>query len=360
MLARNLCLLLSLMALAWSAVACTGSAPITQAESDANSIVVYTARSTEDAEHHLAIFQAQYPHIAVHFERDQTGKITDRFLAEKSDPQADVIWGLAATSLLQAVAEGMLEPYAPAGLDRVHPRMQDPSNDPPLFTGIDVYMSAFCVNTALLAEKGLAAPASWADLIKPEYQGYLSMPDPTSSGTGFIAVAAVLQLYGENEGWAYLDKLHQNMVVYTKSGSQPCKLAAAGQIPIGISLDSEAIKPGPPILAVFPNEGSGWELEANALVKKSVIKDAAKTFLDWAISDSAMRDYADRGFLVTSVTTDVPRPENYVADPIGQLIPDWRFVWLTANRNRILEDWARRYGDKSELQKGDIPDALRQ
>ena len=183
--------------------------------------------------------QPQCPNLEIQVERASTGDITDRFLAEKGNPRADVIWALATTSLLRAAAEGMLEPYAPAGLDRVSSKMRDFDN-PPLFVGTDVFMSAFCVNTEKLAEAGLPMPASWADLTDPVYKNQLIMPDPSSSGTGFIAIAAFLQGFGEEEGWAKLDALHQNMFLYTRSGSQPCKLAGKGQIPIGISFGQAA------------------------------------------------------------------------------------------------------------------------
>ena len=41
--------------------------------------------------------------------RDSTGVITARFLAEKDNPSADVVWGLAATSLLLFEKQGLLE-----------------------------------------------------------------------------------------------------------------------------------------------------------------------------------------------------------------------------------------------------------
>jgi iron(III) transport system substrate-binding protein len=199
-------------------------------------------------------------------------------------------------------------------------------------------------------------------LLNPVYQGQIVMPDPNASGTGFIAVGALLQMSeSEDQGWAFMDGLHQNIVRYTSSGSKPCRLAAAGEVPIGITYDSAPLaqqQQGAPVMAVFPKEGSGWELEANALVRKADDKPAAKTFLDWAISDEAMHSYAQL-FPVTSVPTDVPLPAGYPPEPIEQLMPNWRFVWLTANSTRILEEWTSRYGDKSELQRGDIPDAFK-
>lgn len=76
------------------------------------------------------------------------------------------------------------------------------------------------MNTVELAKKNLPIPQSYEDLIRPEYKGMIVMPNPASSGTGYLTVSALLQLKGEEEGWAYLDKLHENMAVYTHSGSK--------------------------------------------------------------------------------------------------------------------------------------------
>ncbi len=318
------------------------------ASATSGEITVYTALEDDQLSVYLPAFNEQYPNIQVNLVRDSTGIITARLLAEKDNPRADVVWGLAATSLLVADQQGMLEPYAPAGLERIRPEFRDPA-DPPRWVGIDAYFSAFCANTMELEAKGVPIPTSWADLIQPEYKGMIAMPNPASSGTGFLSVAGILQMMGEEEGWAYLDKLHENIAVYTHSGSKPCRMAGAGEVAIGISFDYRAIKQkaaGEPIEPVFPAEGSGWELEANALIKKDEISPAAKIFLDWAISDEAMRLYA-KNFPVTAVATDVPIPEGYPEDPIAQLIKN-DFVTVAMERERILTQWAERYDGKSE------------
>ncbi|MCS6827345.1 MAG: putative 2-aminoethylphosphonate ABC transporter substrate-binding protein [Caldilinea sp.] len=319
-----------------------------QSSATSGEITVYTALEDDQISVYLPAFNERYPDIKVNIVRDSTGIITARLLAEKDNPQADVVWGLAATSLLVADRQGMLEPYAPAGLERIRPEFRDPA-DPPHWVGIDAWFSAFCVNTVELEARGLPIPTSWADLIKPEYKGLIAMPNPASSGTGFLSVSAILQMMGEEEGWAYLDKLHENMAVYTHSGSKPCRMAGAGEVAIGISFDYRAIKQkasGEPIEPVFPAEGSGWEIEANALVKKDAISPAAKTFLDWAISDEAMRLYAN-SFPITAAVTDVPIPEGYPENPIAQLIKN-DFVTMAMERERILAQWAERYDGKSE------------
>ncbi|GAB4445680.1 MAG: putative 2-aminoethylphosphonate ABC transporter substrate-binding protein [Anaerolineae bacterium] len=332
-----------------------------------NCIIVYTAQAESDYEKHLALFNRSHPDITVKVERDSTGIITDRILAEKDAPRADVIWAVATTSLLRAVAEGILEPYAPAGLTyedgsfRVHPRARD-LDDPPMLVGIDVFMSAFCVNTDLLAQYNLPMPTGWADLTNPVYEGHIVMPDPGSSGTGYIAVASYFHLFGtphENRAWDYLNALDRNIVLYTRSGSAPCNMAGKGQVPIGISYGKKAVDlqaDGAPVVPVFPVEGSGWELEANGLVRKNPTKDAAKIFLDWAISDEAMRSYATV-FPLTSVETDVPLPPGYTQKGFGQLL-QWRFIELAAKNQRIVEEWTARYGAKSERVGAELPDAI--
>src|SRR5262245_149961 len=286
-------LLLVLLAIALLVItACQGSAAATQppaeqkeevaaesgaadsaAPADSGEITVYTALEDDQIEGYLKVFNEAYPNIKVNTVRDSTGIITARLLAEKDNPQADAVWGLAATSLLVADKEGMLEPYTPAGLDRIDAKFRDPNN-PPHWVGNDVWMSAFCVNTIESEKLGLPMPASWDDLLNPVYKGHIVMPNPNSSGTGFLSVAGILQLKGEEAGWAYLDKLHENIGQYTHSGSKPCKLAGTGEYAIGVSFDYRALQQkadGEPIEAVFPKEGSGWDMEANALMKKDTI-----------------------------------------------------------------------------------------
>lgn len=322
--------------------------PLAIAQAD-KTINVYTALEDDQIAVYLPLFEKEHPDIKVNIVRDSTGVVTAKLLAEKDNPQADAVWGLAATSLLVADQQGMLEPYAPAGLDRILPEFRD-SKNPPHWVGIDTYFSVFCVNTVELNKRNLPMPTSWADLTKPDYKGQIVMSNPASSGTGFLSVATLLQMKGEAEGWKYLDALHENIAQYMHSGSKPCRTAGAGEYVIGISFDFRAIRQkndGEPIEAVFPSEGSGWEVEANALMKKAQIKDAAKTFLDWAISDTIMQEYA-KNFPVTAAKTNVPIPAGYPADPVAQLFAGNDLNWAAANRERILKEWTERYDVKSE------------
>ncbi|WP_154651646.1 putative 2-aminoethylphosphonate ABC transporter substrate-binding protein [Sediminispirochaeta bajacaliforniensis] len=311
--------------------------------------MVYTALEDDQIPVYLEAFYKEHPEMEgkVHIVRDSTGIMTAKLLAEKDNPQADLVWGTAATSLLVAKQQGMLEPYSPAGLDRILKGFRDPA-EVPSWVGIDAWMTGIVVNTIETEAKGLPHPKSYKDLLDPVYAGSLVMPNPASSGTGFLTVSAILQLMGEDAGWKYLDDLHKNIAVYTHSGSQPAKLAGAGEYPIGISFFYRGVKQkksGQPVVTYSPAESSGFDVEANALIKKDGIKPEARMFLDWAISDSAMEQYA-KSYPITAVKNMWGIPDGFPQNPTA-LIIDNDFEWAASNRQRILEEWTRRYDSKS-------------
>ena len=128
-----------------------------------------------------------------------------------------------------------------------------------------------CFNTVEAEAKGLPKPATWADLTKPEYKGQIVMPNPASSGTGYLMVSAWLQLMGEEKGWAYMDALHQNIAAYTHSGSKPCKQAARRRIrdrPLVRVPRQQDQADGAPIDVVLPSEGLGWDMEATGIIER--------------------------------------------------------------------------------------------
>ena len=316
-------------------------------EKEKTKVVIYTAKENEEIAEYIPVAQKALPDLELEVLRLSTGDLTARLLAEKDNPQADVIWGTAATSMIIFEKEGMLEPYAPKGVDKILPQFKSPS-DPPTWVGVDAYLTAFCFNTEKAKEFNLPKPTSWKDLLDPVYEGHIVMPNPASSGTGFMFVSSVLQGLGEEAGWEYLSGLDKNIAIYTKSGSKPCKLAAAGEYAVGISfafVAARLIKDGAPLEMVLPADGSGYEVEANALVKGTDVPKAAKRFLDWAISDEAMELYAK--YFAVVAKPGFPVPEGMPADTADRLFP-MDFQWSSDNRDSILETWTSKFAAKTE------------
>jgi iron(III) transport system substrate-binding protein len=324
------------------------SAADTGGEAQSGEITVYTALEDEQVTAYLEVFNARYPDIVVNPVRESTGVITAQLLAEKDNTQADVVWGTAASSMMVLDTNGMLEGYAPAGVERILPQFKSDQN-PPTWVGIDAWETAIIVNTVEFAKTGAKPIQSYDDLLQPELKNAIVMSNPNSSGTGFLTVNAILQLKGKDTdaGWDFLDKLHANVSQYVHSGSKPAKMAGAGETPVGISFGYAGIsqqKDGAPVEVIFPAEGSGWDLEANALMKKPETKAAAMTFLDWAISDEAMALYKENYPIIT--TGEGGTYEGFESNPVDQLIEN-DFVWVAENRDSILNQWLEKYDSKS-------------
>ena len=280
-------------------VAATAFTLSAAAAAHAGSITVYSALEEEEIADYVKAANAAMPDVENNVLRLSTGKLGARILAEAGNPQADVIRGWAVTAMMDPRVLTMIEPYKAKGSEKLSAAHRAADGRWFAPTG---YMGAFCVNTARLKEKGLPMPTSWKDLENPAFKGEVVMPDPNSSGTGYLHVNAVLQTMGADKGWAQLKAVDPNMAQYTSSGSKPCKAARAGEYTVGASLAFTALKSidaGYPVAMVFPEGGAGYELEASGLMQSSKNKADAKRFLDWTMSKSATDLYGAFKALIT-------------------------------------------------------------
>ena len=318
-------------------------------------LTVYTALETDQLKAYENGFVKVNPDIEIKWVRDSTGVITAKLLAEKANPQADVVMGVAASSLALLDKQGMLIAYAPLNLDAIMSQYRD-KKDPPAWFGMDVWGATVCFNTVEATKRGLPKPETWKDMTKPIYKGQIVMPNPASSGTGFFDVSAWLTLWGDDSGkgggWKFMDALHENVAQYTHSGSKPCNMAATGEYVMGISFEyrGNANKAkGAPIDLIFPKEGLGWDLEAFAIHAGTKKLDAAKKLADWASSKDAMKLYG-KNFAITAVPGVAEPLKNVPADYEKRLVK-MDFATLAANRERVLAEWNKRYDAKSEPKK---------
>lgn len=318
-------------------------------------LTVYTALEMDQLKAYETAFNKDHPNIALKWVRDSTGVITAKLLAEKANPKADVIMGVAASSLAIFDKNDMLQAYAPKGLEAITAKYRD-SKNPPHWVGMDVFGATICFNTVEAKKRNIPMPTSWQDLTKPEFKGQVVMPNPASSGTGYFDVAAWLQLFGDDNGngggWKYMDALHENIAQYTHSGSKPCNMAAQGEYVAGISFEYRAHAnkaKGAPIELVFPKEGLGWDLEGISIYKGTKHADAAQKLVDWAVSKEAMELYG-KNFAVTAMPGVAPKLANIPADYESRLIP-LDFSKMADSRERVLAEWTKRYDAKSEAKK---------
>ena len=331
------------------AVTCSVQAGAQTAPGEKVQLTVYTSLQKEVLAAYEEAFRKVHPEIQIGWVRDAGGVIHARLLAERQNPRADVIFGLPVTDILSLEKEGMIERYAPKGYENLKPKFKD-KNNPPIWTGIDMYLNVICFNTVEAKKRNLPRPEHWSDLAKPIYKGQIAMPNPAASNTGYGYVHSWLQTMGEQPGWKFMDALHENVGVYTNSSATPCKLASTGEYAIGLSTDLTAPMmktKGAPIDIIIPVDKTTWDVESKAMLKGSKNPEAAKKLLDWGTSLAANEEFIKFiGSVGLPNLKSSPPPNSLVNG--DAMAADLDLQWSIDNRTRIISEWSKRYSSKSE------------
>jgi len=310
-------------------------------------LTVYSAFENEQLPVFKQAAEAALPGIEIVWVRDSTGVITTRLLAERENPRADVIWGLSVFSLQRLELDNMLLPYTPAGAEKLRPQFRS-DRDPMTWVGLDAFVSAVCFNTLVARQRNLPTPRTWQDLLNPAFRGLIAMPNPASSGTGLLTVAGWLGTMGEEHAWSFMTRLHDNIAVYTHSGSAPCNNAARGEYAIGVSFDMRAValkNQGAPIEIIVPTDGVGFDLEGAAILRGTRNEAAAKRLMDFVVSEAAMALYG-RYYALLGLPGVTPTVQGYPPE-FAERLAKVDFAAVATNRDRILAEWSRRFDAKS-------------
>jgi len=311
-------------------------------------LLVYASLEPDQLSTIKSAFEAENPSVIIDWVRAPIGTITARVLAEKSNPRADVVYGLGASNLIQLDKEGLLMKYVPPEAANLGAKFRSKTNT---WFAYDAFLAALCYNTIEGDKLGLRKPTSIKDLLKPEFKGRIQMPEPTISGTGFMIVASILDLYGEQKGWEYLDALDNNIVKYLPSGSTPCTQAANGEYLMGWSVDIRAgrlIADGAPIEFIVPSEGVFWDLEGAAIMAGTKNVEAAKTLYNWIYSKNAMKIYGKDYAILGRADVDSNSKHHPHGKNIAKFMVDSNLESIANNRVAILKEWEKRYGARTK------------
>lgn len=146
--------------------------------------------------------------IDVNVLRLSSGEGWSRIESEAPNFGADMFWGMLHSFALKAEKEDYLEPYLSPTWEDVPDHFKHPEGK---WYGWSYWFNVLAVNDDLIEKKGLDVPKSWEDLLDPQYKGEIVLPDPGTSGTSYLFMSAIMQIFGEEEGWEYLEKLHENV-----------------------------------------------------------------------------------------------------------------------------------------------------
>lgn len=228
----------------------------------------------------------------VEFLSMSSGEVITRTKAE-GKPMADLWFGGGLDAFMAAKEDGLLDSYKSEMTDKIPEKFRDKDG---FYTSKGLTVVGFIVNDKILKEKGLEAPKTWKDLAKEEYKGEIIMSNPAISGTNYAALKGLLDLYGEEEGWALFEKINENIDFYSKRGKDPQEKTAQGEFAIGIiPVDKKAFDAAKDngLSVVYPEDGISWVPEGVAVFKDSENADVAKAFEDFMLTAEAQKMIAD-------------------------------------------------------------------
>ena len=306
-------------------------------------LLIYAALEPDQLQPIKTAFEAEHPNIKLNWVRAPIGTITARVLAESNNPKADLVYGLGGTSLIQLEKRGLLMSHTPEESKHLNKKFKSKNNT---WLAYDAFLSVVCYNVIEGDKLKVKKPVSIEDLTKSEFKGRIQMPDPNISGTGFMIVAGILDIYGDLKGWDYLDKLDKNMATYLPSGSTPCTQAANGEFLMGWSVDvraSKLIASGAPIEFLIPSEGIFWDLEGAAILASTKNEVAAKVLFNWIYSKNAMQIYGkDYAVLGRPDVESNAKYHPYGRQIVDKLI-DINIEQMSEKKDSILSEWNKRY-----------------
>ena len=196
-----------------------------------------------------------------------TGKAAAKIFAEGASSEIDILVGLE-TGYMNKITDSLADISGKCKLS--FSEGLTPNDNQNKWVTWERQAGAIIVNQDILNKYNLEAPKTYEDLLKPEYQGLIAMPDPKSSGTGYFFYKSWVNSWGTDKALEYVDKLHRNLKQFTESGSGPIKLLKQGEIAIGLALTFQAvneINAGQPFEIIFPENGSPFSLTGTALLK---------------------------------------------------------------------------------------------
>ena len=296
-------------------------------------------------------FQELYG-IKTTYQRLSTGEVQAKIEEENGNPSADVWFGGTTDPYNVCAKEGLLQPYEAA--NAVHllgPAYRDADG---CWYGIYKGILGFMVNVDELSRLGLEAPQDWADLLKEEYKGLIWLSNYQTAGTPKLVANLMIQLKGHDEGVKYLCDLDKNVQVYTKSGSGPSKNVGTGECVIGIGFLHDGITQIVDngygnIGLIVPSSGTSFEIGATAIFKGAKHENAAKLWIEYALSPECVELGAKNGSYQFLVIDNAQQPEQaaeFGLDP--ENVMDYDFEDAKNNIKTYIEEVMTALGEAAD------------
>ncbi len=321
-----LCLTLSALLLlsVLSIAGCTGGG---------EQIIIYTSAEDYRNEYLQQRLEQEFPEYTIILEYKDTGSHAATLLAEGTDTACDITYDLEYGYMEQLARAGVL-----ASLSGYDQSLYTPDTRNEFYLPTYRNGGAVIVNPTVLAAKGLESPKSYEDLLKPEYKGLISMPNPKSSGTGYMTLKALVNSMGEAEAFAYFDKLSENILSFTSSGSGPVNALKNQEVAIGLGMTGQAvmaINEGATLEVLYFEGGSPYCMYGQGIISGKEERESVKRVFDFLVN-TFMKENNEKFFPEQIFNDFVPTVENYPENIV--------YADMSGNtpeeKDRLLDKWA--------------------
>ncbi len=303
-------------------------------EDYSGTVVVYSPHDADPLNAGVNQFMEKYPNVKVEVVAAGTGELCNRIAAESANPIADVLWGGGADSL--AAFKEYFQPYVCANDEFIGEAYKDPDD---LWIGESPLPMVIFYNKELIEKDGLTIPESWEDLTKPEWKGKIAYCLPSKSGSAYTQLCTmVLGHGGKEDGWAFIEKLYENLDGKMVDSSGKChKMVADGEFYVGLTLEKAAVQyaEDDTVGFVYPKDGTSAVPDGVALVKGCPNEENAKLFIDFVTSKECQTEQSQT-WGRRPVRSDLEVGEGMAKLEDIPLV-DYDFDWAANEKEAIIE-----------------------
>lgn len=296
-------------------------------------VVLYSSGYDYENEYYVERLKEEFPDYDIVLQYQTTGNHGAKLKAEGTNSEADISIGLD-TVYLDMINESLVD-LSDYDVSEFEPELLDENHKyiPAIRNGTSIIL-----NLDIFEEKGLEEPNSYEDLLKPEYEGLISMPSPKSSGTGYAFLKSLVNEWGEEEAFAYFDQLENNILQFTSSGSGPVNSLIQGETAIALGMTSQAVRSineGMNLKILIFEEGSPYSVHGHGIIKGNEDNQAVQEVFDFfytdLIEESNEKFYPEKIYQDKEPTTDNYPQNIQYSDMSGNTAEE---------RERLLEKWA--------------------
>ena len=269
----------------------------TKKEEGGGSLILYSPNSDPLVE--VAYTFGKLYNIDVQVQSMGTGECLERIVAEKENPQADILYGGLNYANAFNYAD-YFEKYTAKGDDKL-PEAYRNTNGVSTHYCLDG-SAALLINLDVLKELGINPDdfKGYEDLLRPELKGKIAMGDPAGSSSAWAELTNMLLVKGnapyDEAAWEWVGKFIDQLGGILGSSSAIYKGTVNGEYAVGVSYEDPCVgllvDGATNVKIVYPEEGAVWLPAGTGIIKNAPNMDNAKKFLDWLISDEGQQEIA--------------------------------------------------------------------